>query len=42
MDYRALINSILEFIQEVFAGVQAALKGVVKVPGYTKEENFPG
>ena len=41
MDIRELLNSIIEFIKEVVAGVQKALDGVVKTPGYEKAENYP-
>ena len=41
MDIRELINSIIEFIKEVAAGVEAALKGVVKVNGYEDAKNYP-
>ena len=41
MDIRELLNSIIEFIKEVIAGVEAALAGVVKTPGYANPENYP-
>lgn len=41
MDYRALLNSIIEFIKELIAGVEAALAGVIQTPGYEKAENYP-
>ena len=41
LDLRELLNSIIEFIKEVIAGVQAALDGVVKTPGYANPENYP-
>ena len=40
-DIKEMINSIIEFIEIVIANVQAALNGIVKVPGYEKEENYP-
>ncbi len=41
MDFRALLNSIIEFIKELIAGIEAAMAGVVETPGYEKAENFP-
>lgn len=41
LDIRELLNSIIEFIKEVIAGVQAALDGVVKTPGYENPDNYP-
>ncbi len=41
MDIRELLNSIIEFIKAVVAGVEDALKGVVKVNGYEDPKNYP-
>ena len=41
LDIRELLNSIIEFIKEVIAGVEAALAGVKKNPGYANPENYP-
>ena len=41
MDIRELLNSIIEFIKELVAGVQKALDGVKQVPGYENAENYP-
>ena len=41
MDIKELLNSIIEFIKEVVAGVQAALNGVKKTNGYEDAANYP-
>ncbi len=38
---KEMINSIVEFFEILIENIQKALDGVVKVPGYEKEENYP-
>lgn len=38
---KEMINSIIEFLKALIAGVEEALAGVVKTPGYDKAENYP-